>query len=697
MADVIYKRGQLANLNTNTVPVEDGQVIIGYELDNERGEMYVDIGTKRCKISSNVDEDSIEEALSVKPGEKTLEGGEIFNDYENNNAYGKHASALGTHSIAGSKAFTILAVDKDNLTYTLDSTEGLEVGDVYSVHLLYGVDTDGNTKSQQGENYGSITAINDNIVTVDKLFYPVPEGYEFTILDSYIDDNGFDKELNTFRIIEKPEVGTRIIGHGCIAGGVNNRSLSKGAISFGSDNLSQGSYAVTFGSKNKAGYASIAVGAENNVSGYAAFAAGEGNKSTQLNSIAMGRKCEANHPGSVALGIKSITSADAQIVVGKWNTPQNDAIFIVGNGTNSKTSNALYVNRNGQAVLGNTSILNVDSAVTTKKYVDDKSSNTIATSKDYIDKTINSLNIEVGTNPTALVFNADKNTDTSSEDYHNATAPYATVFGKKNEASGTEAFAIGVVNKAKGSRSFTAGHGNIANGYAQTIVGLFNEETDKTTYQGAAKELFIVGNGVSDTTRSNAFVVYKDGHAEVQTMGATNNSVATKEYVDNKSNKKVFMDIDPKDSGQWDKFNSTWVLNYEEKEDPNDMSMPIINSATCLVDADILNYSMFQVDMQYDGFLYYSSHIFAQNSTDGCLFSDAYNEYTVLNGGSMYGSNTGFHSIYISYPISDGEPVIVDGKIELTLVHKYGKLNNAYISWIKSPSMDTPFRIIGLM
>jgi hypothetical protein len=44
--------------------------------------------------------------------------------------------------------------------------------------------------------------------------------------------------------------------------------------------------------------------------------------------------------------------------------------------------------------------------------------------------------------------------------------------------------------------------------------------------------LYSVGNGTKEENRSNAFAIYQDGHAEVQTMGATDNSVVTKGYVD---------------------------------------------------------------------------------------------------------------------------------------------------------------------
>lgn len=42
----------------------------------------------------------------------------------------------------------------------------------------------------------------------------------------------------------------------------------------------------------------------------------------------------------------------------------------------------------------------------------------------------------------------------------------------------------------------------------------------------------MIGNGTDNEHRSNAFKVYADGHAEVQTVGTSNNAVATKNYVD---------------------------------------------------------------------------------------------------------------------------------------------------------------------
>ena len=49
--------------------------------------------------------------------------------------------------------------------------------------------------------------------------------------------------------------------------------------------------------------------------------------------------------------------------------------------------------------------------------------------------------------------------------------------------------------------------------------------------------LFTVGNGIADADRSNAFDVYTDGHAELMTMGTTDNSVVIKKTLDDYAKK----------------------------------------------------------------------------------------------------------------------------------------------------------------
>lgn len=95
--------------------------------------------------------------------------------------------------------------------------------------------------------------------------------------------------------------------------------------------------------------------------------------------------------------------------------------------------------------------------------------------------------------------------------------------GRGTTASGSFSHAGGNYTFAIGEASFTHGFRLNAKEKNQAVVGQCNTDN--------ANSLFIVGNGDAPTARSNAFEVYKDGHAEVKVMGETDNSVATRKFV----------------------------------------------------------------------------------------------------------------------------------------------------------------------
>lgn len=70
-------------------------------------------------------------------GQTTEQGGEIFNDFENNKALALHTHAEGSEVIAGITAFSVYTTRYDSVNkrycYVLNTVEGLEVGDVYSL------------------------------------------------------------------------------------------------------------------------------------------------------------------------------------------------------------------------------------------------------------------------------------------------------------------------------------------------------------------------------------------------------------------------------------------------------------------------------------------------------------------------------------------------------------------------------------
>lgn len=170
--------------------------------------------------------------------------------------------------------------------------------------------------------------------------------------------------------------------------------------------------------------------------------------------------------------------------------------------------------------------------------------------------------------------NGDNQGLQSRTDYNSSYAPgnYAVALGLANKAygdfsfaiggaaqagkdggSGTSAIALGNSVKALEKYSFASGLSSLANGIASTATGWKTSAEGQGSFSAglftsAAKEgqfvvgkrnkeseaLFVVGNGnsfvssSSEEVKSNAFEVFADGHAEVQSSHENDNSVIRK-------------------------------------------------------------------------------------------------------------------------------------------------------------------------
>lgn len=111
-----------------------------------------------------------------------------------------------------------------------------------------------------------------------------------------------------------------------------------------------------------------------------------------------------------------------------------------------------------------------------------------------------------------------------------ASGNYSHAEGANTTASGLDSHAEGAGTTASGDSSHAEGYHTIASGYVshaggyytkassnyQTVVGEFNIEDTSNKY------LFIVGNGISDTDRSNALAVGDDGDLEINSKSVNN-------------------------------------------------------------------------------------------------------------------------------------------------------------------------------
>ena len=131
---------------------------------------------------------------------------------------------------------------------------------------------------------------------------------------------------------------------------------------------------------------------------------------------------------------------------------------------------------------------------------------------------------------------AEGSSTTTSGMYSHAEGNGTTASGQYSHAEGNNTTADSICSHAEGSNTIAnaicshAQNFSTKAGYeSQTTMGKYNNNKSDT--------LLEVGNGTSDTKRSNAFEVYKDGHAEVQTQGTTDNSVVIKSEFDKKQDK----------------------------------------------------------------------------------------------------------------------------------------------------------------
>ncbi len=193
-----------------------------------------------------------EEGVGV--GKFTAEGGEIFNDYETNQANTLFSSTRGCNNIVGGKGFKVLSVsevnDQPNIkcTMLLDTYDGLEIGDIVSANIE--------------NNYTDFAKI-INISTVYGIQLDVyPKNCILTEGEAFLWVN------------QKPLIGSVYLGECQSADGVDNVVIQSAGSSSGCENLVGGKFGRTSGKGNFAGFAGHAQNRYNKAAGNDSSASG---------------------------------------------------------------------------------------------------------------------------------------------------------------------------------------------------------------------------------------------------------------------------------------------------------------------------------------------------------------------------------------------------------------------------------------
>lgn len=527
-------------------------------------------------------------------GFRTVEGGEIFNDYENNKALSQYSTAIGKDNIAGAKAFTITNWDEDAKTYILDSVEGLSAGDKISIEWV-----------ESYSNCATITDVNatENKVTVDNFVIGSDES------------EGVEKLLFTH---EKPYIGTTPYGYSSYAEGAQNIALLTSSHTEGRGNKSLGFYSHTEGRNTTAHYAAHAEGKNSTATGDMSHAEGvstqasghhshaEGNLTissgdsshseglqTQAEGVyshaegsntyaqgdmshSEGQDTTASGEASHAEGYQSVASkhyahaegyktqasgsythSEGYLTVASGGGSHSEGYHTVASGSYSHAEGHLttaegnyshaesgghslggysHAEGNGCYAYGENSHAEGEGTITgsiddSGKYISGTGKSAHAEGAATIARGnfshTEGRSCEAGDTSHAEGYQckALPNTWVAHAEGHSteATGDYSHSEGKETKAVGECAHAEGYLTEASGKYSHANGIGTRATYDAQTTIGKYNANKADT--------IFEVGNGTYDK-QSNAFEVYQDGHAEVQTQGETKESAVQKQYVD---------------------------------------------------------------------------------------------------------------------------------------------------------------------
>ena len=144
----------------------------------------------------------------------------------------------------------------------------------------------------------------------------------------------------------------------------------------------------------------------------------------------------------------------------------------------------------------------------------------------------------------------------------NALGLHSHAEGGFTTAYSSNSHAEGYYTKAKGYQSHAEGNYTVANGYQSHAEGNYTvAASDHQHVQGkynkedsASKYAFIIGNGTSDTVRSNAFSVDWDGKIYVGNSTVGVNVAALKESAHTHNNKETLDSITSDKITTWDSY-----------------------------------------------------------------------------------------------------------------------------------------------
>ncbi|HNV81355.1 MAG TPA: tail fiber domain-containing protein [Tenuifilaceae bacterium] len=317
-------------------------------------------------------------------------------------------------------------------------------------------------------------------------------------------------------LIEHPDS----VGENSFASGYESKARGLYSQAIGYMSIARGDYSSAFG-RNALAHA-------NN-----SFAFGWGAKATKGDSYAFGGGAEAVGLGSYAIG-----SVGRDTVTFEPNTRQTIASgnysFALGLGAQATGSSAFAIGQNATAsnvvsfALGSNSVasgrqstalgaLSIASGNFSMALNSGISEGYYSTSMGYLTKAAGANALSIGSGYVYTVSGMSFNI------YNSASGSYSVTIGNGNSATRYYSTAIGYRNTSSGEQAIALGSGVIANSYRSVVIGSYNYYDANNSYFTwvNTEPLFVVGNGTSPESRSNALTVLKSGMIGIGTEDPT--------------------------------------------------------------------------------------------------------------------------------------------------------------------------------
>ncbi|WP_179320301.1 tail fiber domain-containing protein [Winogradskyella helgolandensis] len=326
-----------------------------------------------------------------------------------------------------------------------------------------------------------------------------------------------------------------------------NESMATGYYSEAS-----GTSSIAMGHNAKAsGDYAIAMGFNPIASGQASTATGYNTTASQDYATALGYNTIASNYGSTAMGIFTIASGQGSTVMGDYTEASGQSSVAMGQSTIASgqisTSMGLETEASGDYALAMGRVSIASGQASTSMGLETEASGDYASAMGYKTLASGSASTAMGSSSTASggsstamgsSSTASGGASTAMGSWSTASGGFSTAMGNHSEASGSSSMAMGSYSIASGYASSAMGTSTIAQSVSSTALGRFNVGGGDALSWVVTDPLFEIGNGSSNTARTNALTVLKNGTITAPSFDLAEitdpKALITKEYADTK-------------------------------------------------------------------------------------------------------------------------------------------------------------------